>query len=595
MRRQLLIIVLLCLVGGVIPPICGAETIDDLPEVMSEYARGKRLMREGDWLGASRSFEQLAGRFPQSPNRDLFLFNRAKSQYHFGNYPEALAGFSSFIRRYPDSPLLAHAYFFQGNVLYLRGQLDGAVASYVTAYQRCKDTRLADLLVASLSAAVAGAKSVSLGPADFEGLSPAKKCRLVEPVAEALVGKGQYAAAGRLLALCGKELDVMPESSENLQTRGLEVAVLLPFSGELQTFGEQIYQGITIGAEEYRQETGRPFTLATFDTKGDPVDAARIVKELLHSNVDAVIGPLTSEAAAVASAALSCGTLPLIAPAATQAGLTMLSESAFQLSPNIELQGVRMAEYAVLNLGADSAAIITSTSTDHLQMSRAFARRFEALGGTVTAIEYYRSRDKDFGEYIQDVKAVLLGVHPDSAFFVNEMGDTLDADGIPARVDCLYMPGKASQLRLLIPQVNFYNLNAEYLGSDGWADPAVYKLGDQVTKSAVFPSPFLQKRDSEVYLRFSSAFDRRYGGQPDRLACLGYDAVSVLRLAMAGGAVSRDDLAAHLASVRGMVGAAATVSFGEHRENTEMPLYQIRDGAAVYLGDSQSAPDSDTP
>ena len=74
----------------------------------------------------------------------------------------------------------------------------------------------------------------------------------------------------------------------------------------------------------------------------------------------------------------------------------------------------------------------------------------------------------------------------------------------------------------------------------------------------------------------------------NRLACLGYDAVSVLRRGLAEGAISRDDLITRMASVRGMQGAAATVTFGRHRENTEMPLYQIRDGAAEYLGESQS-------
>jgi ABC-type branched-subunit amino acid transport system substrate-binding protein len=276
----------------------------------------------------------------------------------------------------------------------------------------------------------------------------------------------------------------------------------------------------------------------------------------------------------------------MIAPAATQAGLTLLSESAFQLSPNIELQGVQAAEYAIINRQADSAAILTPTSSDHLRMARAFADRFEQLGGTVVAIEYYRARDKDFGPYVRDIKAALLGLHPDSLFFINERGDTLDAEAVPVGIDCLYLPGVASQLRLLLPQLNFYSLNAFYLGSDGWGDDAIYRLGDNVTRRAVFTSPFLEQERSEAYLDFAADYDRRYGEQPHRLASLGYDAVKLIGLAVQAGAGTRQEVASQLARVRHYSGAAAPVTFGKHRENVELPMYQLIDGVPVYLGET---------
>ncbi len=567
-----------------------AEDLDDLPEVISDYARAKRYLREGRWLEASRAFTELAGHYPNSPNADLFAFNRAKAEMYFGNYDEALAGFSSFINRYPESPCLAHVWYFRSNIYYLKGQLDRAVAGYIQAYGRSSDQRLTDLLEAALSGAIAGAKSVSLGPADFENLDEERKCRLAESLADAMVARGEYRTAQNLLQMCGRTLDVPQSVLDEAGAVGadLELAVVLPFSGEMQAFGEEIYHGAIVAAEEYRAETGRGLNLVPYDTKGDPVNAARIVRQLIGSSADAVIGPLTSEEAAVASATLACGTLPMIAPAATQAGLTMLSESSFQLSPNIELQGVVMAEYAVFNRQADSAAIITPTSPDDLRMARAFAERFEQLGGEVVAIEYYRPRDKDFGDYIEDVKALLLGVHPDSTFFINEYGDTLDADGIPVSIDCLYLPGSSSRLRLLLPQINFYNLNAFYLGSDSWGDDAILRLGDQITKGAVFPSASLEDQRGEAYLRFAAAFDRRYGKQPQRLAALGYDAVKVMTQAVLDGAATRSEIVSHLRKIDGYRGAAASVTFGQHRENVELPLYKIVDGHPTFLGKTES-------
>ncbi len=563
-----------------------AESLDDRPEVVSEYAKGKRLMREGNYLEASRLFVQLAGRFPESPNLDLFVFNRAKAESYFGNHSEALAGFNSFIRQFPNSDFRAHAYFLRGNIYYLKGQLDQAVASYISSFRDCNEQRLADLLIVSLTETVARAKSVVLSEADFAMLDDSRRCQLVEPVADALASRGNYRVAADLLKLCGRELNIPAEQLAGKFDTELEVAVLLPFSGELQTFGEAIYHGAIVAAEQYRRELGGQVKLTPYDTKGEPVDAARIVKELINSTTDAIVGPLTSEEAAVASATLTCGFLPMIAPAATQAGLTLLSESAFQLSPNIELQGVQTAEYAILNRQADSVAIITPTTSDQLRMARAFADRFEQLGGTVVAIEYYRPRDKDFGQYVRDVKAALLGMHPDSAFFINETGDTLDIEAVPASIDCLYLPGVASQLRLLLPQIGYYGIDAFYLGSDGWGDDAVYRLGDNITRQAVFPSPFLERERSQTYLEFATAYDRRYGEQPHRLASLGYDALTLIFQAVRNGANSRTELAASLARISDYHGAAAPVTFGTYRENIELPMYQLIDGLPVYLGEA---------
>jgi len=296
-----------------------------------------------------------------------------------------------------------------------------------------------------------------------------------------------------------------------------------------------------------------------------------------------VIGPLTSEEAQVASAAINCDDLPLIIPAATQAGLTSLSSSSFQLSPNIELQAVQMADYAINDLQADSAVIITSTAPDHLIMARAFADRFRQYGGTVVAVQYYRARDTDFGPYIKDIKDMLIGTPPDSAYYISPHDDTLHVDALPAAVDVLYVPGSAEQLRLLLPQLQFYNIQATYLGSDGWNDDAIYKLGDNITRFALFSSPFIQLSQGEEYVRFAAAFNSRYGRPPQRLAALGYDAVRIVALARQQSDGSRRSLVEHLRNIRNFDGAAARVTFGKHAENIEMPIYRIEGGQPVLI------------
>ncbi|UCE24022.1 MAG: penicillin-binding protein activator [Candidatus Zixiibacteriota bacterium] len=565
-----------------------AEDIDDSQEAVSLYARGKRLLREKSWFDAARVFQELEGRFPNSANIDLFIFNRAKARYYLGEYDAAAAGFNYFITRFPESSSLAHAYHFLGNATYLKGDVNRAVRAYLAAYELTGDAYLEELLVASLVGAFKGAASVSLGEVDFEQLPAAKACALIRPLSEIYLQRGEISRANGLLAVCGEQVDASDLTGDDARAanRELEIALVLPLSGELQSFGQEIYNGAVIATEVYRSETGRSVELASYDSRGEAVEAARIMTELAKStSTDVVIGPLTSDEAMVSSAVLNCSSLPMIAPAATQAGLTRLSLTSYQLAPNIELEGITLAEYAVRKMQADSVAIISSTAADHLRMTRAFAERFKRLGGTVVAVEYYRPRDTDFGVYIRDIKAILLGQPEDSAFYINADGDTLAIDVVPAYIDCLFMPGDARQLRQLIPQVNFYNLNAFYLGSDGWGDDVVYKLGDDITKGAVFSSPFLEGRQSEQYMKLAAAYDSRYGSRPQRLSALGFDAANLVFSALSGNRATRDDISNGLRVVSNYEGASGMISFGEHRENIEMPLYRIEAELPVLITD----------
>ena len=579
--RLMFFVALLC---GAATGVSAVELLDDRPEILSDYAKARRLLREGHYLEASREFAQLAEHYPDSKNLDLFILNHAKAELYFGNRSDALVGFGDFINRFSGSPLIAHAYFFEGNAYYLKAQESQAVAAYIDAFRLSNDPRLDELIINSVVEAVSQAQVVTLGDADFGSLDPVRRCQLIEPVAVALEKRADTSQAIRLRAVCSGHRAAVDSSAVVSLSADLELAMLLPLSGELQSFGEAIYRGATIGAEQFRHDTNRQLRLVPYDTKGNPIDAARLARELVHTGTDAVIGPLTSDEASVTAAALSCDFLPLIMPAATQAGLTLLSESSFQLSPNIELQGVRAAEYAVLKRGADTAAIITPTTTDQLRMAQAFEERFEALGGKVVATEYYRPRDRDFGQYVRDLKVVLLGGQLDSAAYVNDRGDTLDIEAVTASVDCLYLPGSAEQLRLLLPQLKFYSIETFYLGSDGWGDNAVYALGDDVTRQAVFPSSFLEQERSQEYVKFASLYDARYGEQPHRLAGLGYDAVKLIAQALVAGAVTRQELVTKLSRVRNYSGASAPITFGEHRENIELPMYQLLRGVPTLLG-----------
>lgn len=580
--RRALILAMVVLIGSA---TLAAPDIDP-PDAASLFARGQRLLRESNWLAAAAVFEELSGRFPRSKTADLFVFGKAKADYYSGDYAKAVAGFTFYTSRYSTAPEIAFAHYFLANAYYLRGDAMRAVRHWLESVQLSYDSRLDKQLFESLRAAFDNAGTISLGQSELQHLDNDRRCQVIQIAVKALADRGERKQIDRLLVLCDQNITVptISRTSGN-KKHDIEIAIVVPLSGDLHTFGEEVYNGAVIAAELFRQQSSRTIRIVPYDTKGDPIDAGRIVGELVSSSTDAVIGPLTSDEAAVASASIRNSSLPMIAPAASQAGLTRLSESSFQLSPNVEFQGVRMADYAIDELDADSAAVITSTRTDHFRMAQSFIRRFTERGGKIIAVEYYRPRDKDFGPYVADVKAMILGKHPDSMFYIDERGDTLDYDGLPVHVDAIFMPGNPQQVRLLLPQVRFYNVMGTYLGSDSWNDKVIYRLENNVTNGAVFPSPYMSGGRSQSYQTFAAAFDLRYGRRPERLANLAFDAFSLIMNAAGPNWTGRDDLVDALRKVKFFDGASGKITFGPHRENIEMPLYRIERGSPVLIGE----------
>lgn len=522
---------------------------------------------------------------PLHQNLPQYLFNKARAQYYARDFTSALSGFQELQKRFAAWPDVQAATYFAANCHYALSHLADAIRGYANVFAHAQSKRLVQLSITSLAsfepstvADVIATSGSANFPSDF-------KCRLAGEIARILDKEGQSSRAASYRSLCASPDTAGSATSTGVaRARILRIAVLAPMSGELQEFGQALYNGAVMAADAAQHDNSYTVLLTPFDTRGDATATGRVAKDILAGTFDAVVGPLTSEEAAVASAVMGCAGFPMIIPAATGAGLTAMNPACFQLSPNLELQGVLMAEYAVRTLSADSAVVIAAESVEQAVMTQAFVERFKALGGTVVAVERYRERDKDFSVYISDIKTLVLGHTPDSAVYLDERGDTLEAEAIPAHVDCCYVPGSPDRVRQLLTQLRFYNVSTTFLGSDGWTDESLYNLGDDVTRGAVFPSAFVLGSEGPAFGAFQTAYSLRYGTKPQRVAALGYDAVLVLVQAAVGSGGSRAKLVDRIAQISSYDGVAGKATFGSHRENIELPLYRISAGRPYRVG-----------
>lgn len=560
-------------------PVSAEELKDEYPRAQSLFAKGQRLMRNSDYPGAIDAYRELVSGFKNSQYRDMYNYALARAYFHFGDYQGAASILGNFPVLFPNSPLTPFAYHLRGNASYRGGQLERAFLSYSAAYRYAADGRLRQLSRRSLlsmieSGFIPSDTAFGRAPRDLE-------CPIKGRIAFLMKKYWNPEELAAYLGDCPERVESTNRPKSGTSGRPV-VGILLPLSGAYAKYGQAVLDGALLAADHLKEE-GLHLDVLAYDTRADHVTAAREAMALAEANVEMVIGPLLSNVAATTAAVLAGDGIPLLVPAATQAGFTELSPGCFQMSPNMETIGRGMAQYVVKRRGLTTLAVITPTTADELTMAESFAMEAERLGANILAIEKFRSGETDFGPYINDIKEMILGPPEDSVFYITLSGDTLRPAEVPVTFDGLFVPAKEKQLFLLLPQLNFYRVTTSYFGTSDWDTEKVLKLGEKVLKDAVFYSNQGAMRNSVGYEAFAAAFDVRYGAEPTRLAALGFDAVNVLAAAHRQGHKGPEAVTAYIRSLSGHEGASGRLTFGHNRSNLEIPLFTLKENQVKPL------------
>lgn len=554
---------------------------DEFPRAQSLFARAQGLMRENDYLAAIDVYQELVKGYRESQYRDIYNYALARAYYLSGDYRQAYVVLSSYYTLFPNSHLVPYAYHLLANCTYRMGQLERAFEYYLQAYRMTGDRDLRNLSRRSLLAAVENGyfppDSILVQvPQDLE-------CPLKGRMAFLMSGYWSQEQIDSLLFGCTEEpADKQASTIPPPQAGHPRVGLILPLSGPFGKYGQSILDGAMLAAE-ILQEENQQIEMLVYNSRADHLTAARVSQALIETEVDLVIGPLLSNIAATAASVLSVRHIPLLIPAASQAGITELSPYCFQLTPNMVTIGRGMAQYAAKHRGMTSMAVIAPTSLDEMSMAEAFVQEAKKMGIDIFAYEKFRTGETDFGPYIKDIKEAVLGPMKDSTFYISLQGDTLESGEMPVSFDGIFIPATEGQLYLLLPQLNFYRITAAYFGSDEWNTDKVLKLGDKVLGDAVFYSGKSAMRQSSEYDKFATAFDTKYGEQPDYLAARGYDAINIFAAAVREGRNGPSNVVAYLKLLNDYRGASGKITFGAGRSNLELPLFKFEEGLVKPL------------
>lgn len=312
---------------------------------------------------------------------------------------------------------------------------------------------------------------------------------------------------------------------------------------------------------------GLPIELLITDDKGDPSMGVQRAKELIDAGVLAIVGPDYSVIAVEVGAVAQQYGIPMVTTYPTNPNVTRHGNFSFMGAFIDPYQAGVMANFAVQELDATTAAVLTETGSSYSEgLSNTFTERFTALGGTVAAHQFYEAGTIDFTEQLTAIAAV------------------------DPPVDVIFLPGLGPEFPLAVKGAKSteIGITATFLGGDGWDRPDLVEIGGIALEGSFFANHFSPsgppEQLSEAARQFIADYTARFGIAPDGPAALGYDSTAIVIEAMRRAAdLTPAAIRDQIEVTQNYSGAAILSHFDENRHAIKsLVVNTVKDGKIQF-------------
>ena len=278
----------------------------------------------------------------------------------------------------------------------------------------------------------------------------------------------------------------------------------------------------------------------------DVVQSATELAETEH--VVAILGPLFSSHAVKVGPIINIPTIV----GATGANVTATGEFLFLVASSNALQAKLMAQFAVNELSAKTAAMIWQNEDVYsIGFVEAFDANFQELGGSIVERQMYETGDMTFDTQLTAIKA--------------------------ANPDVLFLASFPPENPLIMKQARDMGIESTFIGSDGMDDSLTFEV---LEDNAPLENTYYCTNFDPDATEFISAYEAMFENPANGIAAGGYDAMRILAIAIEA-AGSTDPMAIRnaIAAVTDYKGATSISHFDENRHpEKSVGVFQILDG-----------------
>lgn len=336
-------------------------------------------------------------------------------------------------------------------------------------------------------------------------------------------------------------------------------------TGKTATFGTTSRDGIKMAVDEQNKAggvLGKQIRIQLENDGGKPEEAGTVVKKLINQyNVLAILGEVASGRSIAGGKVCQPAGVPMISPTSTNPAVTQIGDYIFRTCFIDPFQGTVGARFALKNLKAKTAAVLTDVKNPYSTgLTQYFIEEFKKGGGDVVAEESFKEGDTDFRSQLSNIKS--------------------------KNPEVIYVPGYYTEAGTIAKQGRDLGIPAStpFLGGDGWDAPELMDIGGDAVQGSYF-STHASAEQAGPMKDFVVKFKAKFGHEPNALAAVAYDAANIMFAAIKkAGSTDRAKIRDAIAATKNFPGVTGVITIDKDR-NAIKPLVivQIKGQAHKYI------------
>ncbi len=335
-------------------------------------------------------------------------------------------------------------------------------------------------------------------------------------------------------------------------------------TGSEATFGISTRNAIELAIKEANAAggvKGRKIEIRVYDNQSKPEEAANAATRLINQDqVLLILGEVASTNSIAMATKAQPAKVPMISNASTNPKVTEIGDYIFRVCFIDPFQGYVMAKFAHDNLKFTKVAVLRDLGSDYSQgLADVFERKFTEMGGKIVAGETYTKGSTDFRSQLTAIKR--------------------------SQPDGIYIPGYYNDIGLIARQARELGITAKLMGGDGWDSEKLFELGGAAVEGSYFSNHYSPDDPNPRIQKFIADYKAAYGGVPDALAALGYDAALVAVDAMKRApTLDRAAVRDAIAATKHFAGVTGTITLDDKRNATKPAVVlEVGKGKTKYV------------
>ena len=370
-------------------------------------------------------------------------------------------------------------------------------------------------------------------------------------------------------------------------SRVIRIGVVLPLSGKRAIVGQRVLQGIQLAINDLSARDKSRLELVVKDS-GLGREVVQVVEELAQDpNVIGIIGPVLTEDVESVIPIIEKYQLPIFTPTASTPGLADKSSYIFRNALTKELQARYLARHAVNELNLYRFVVMYPTAAYGETMRKVFEDEVRSFGGRIVESISYERTQTDFKKQILQIggmaddrlkakiqRHIKRGTQPpplndwgvksrplvEGGLYADDKVEALKV-ALELNYDAIFIPGYYDKVRLIVPQLVFYNIeNILLMGGNGWHSRELVDAARNYLKTVLFVDGFYVNSQNERTVKFVDMFLSTFGQNPTIHSAQSYDAANIFVKIIKERAFNRLDVLEKLRSLKDFPGVSGDTS-----------------------------------